>query len=141
MGYRISHAKKNWKEHSCMGHQHCGRATRADCGGQIDYHDQSIQGMSKWLSELIYGVQYGYLVYLPEQFGRKQVMGNWDEGAILLPFDELRSKCKDVCLKQYFIRKAISQNHYSKSRLNWEDYLRIHWGNFIFLPYITFIDL
>jgi hypothetical protein len=59
---------------------------------------------------------------------------------ILLPILIL-TQCKDVCLKQYFIRKAISQNHYSKSRLNWEDYLRIHWGNFIFLPYITFIGL
>jgi hypothetical protein len=49
------------------------------------------------------------------------------------------TQCKDVCLKQYFIRKAISQNPYAKNKLTWDDYWRLHWGNLIFLPYCAII--
>jgi isochorismate synthase len=65
--------------------------------------------MSSWLSELIQGVQYGYLVYLPEQFGRKRVMGTWEDGAIVLPFDDLRSEGKDVCLERQAYMELVER--------------------------------
>ncbi len=49
------------------------------------------------------------------------------------------TQCKDVCLKQYFIRKAMAQNHYSKNKLTLDDYWRLHWGNIIFLPFCLLI--
>jgi hypothetical protein len=66
---------------------------------------------------------------------------NTDELVLILLPVTLLTQLKDVCLKNYFINKAIAQNHYVKGRLTWDDYLRLHWSNLIFLPYCAFIAL
>jgi hypothetical protein len=51
----------------------------------------------------------------------------------------IATQVKDVCLKVYFIKKAINQEHYGKAGLAWLDHLTLHWSNLIFLPYCIFL--
>ena len=64
--------------------------------------------MTEVFKSIIQGQKTGYLVYLPQPFGRKCLFGDWDEPVRLRPFDETRKNGVDQLLDQAYYERLVA---------------------------------